>query len=100
VAPTESALHQNYPNPFNPDTWIPFQLSESADVTITIYDALGAAVRHIDLGTRGAGVYIAPDRAVHWNGRDDRGEQVASGAYFVDLRAGPYRKMRRMAVVK
>ena len=100
VAPTESALHQNYPNPFNPDTWIPFQLSEGADVTITIYDALGAAVRHIDLGTRGAGVYIAPDRAVHWNGRDDRGEHVASGAYFFDLRAGPYRKMRRMAVVK
>ena len=35
--PAETALLTNYPNPFNPETWIPYQLSKSADVTLTIY---------------------------------------------------------------
>ena len=36
--PTSTQLLANYSNPFNPETWIPFQLSQDAAVTITIYD--------------------------------------------------------------
>ena len=37
LIPEETALLPNYPNPFNPETWIPYQLSEPADVTLRIY---------------------------------------------------------------
>ena len=48
VAPRVNLLLQNYPNPFNPETWIPYQLSTAAYVTITIYDAQGYIVRLLD----------------------------------------------------
>ena len=43
LIPEETALLANYPNPFNPETWIPYQLAESAEVTLTIYDINGRA---------------------------------------------------------
>ena len=39
--PKKSALLQNYPNPFNPETWIPYQLPQDTDVTISIYNIKG-----------------------------------------------------------
>ena len=41
LIPEETALHPNYPNPFNPETWLPYQLATSAEVTLTIYDMNG-----------------------------------------------------------
>ena len=38
ISPTETALLPNYPNPFNPETWIPYQLGQPAEVSLTIYD--------------------------------------------------------------
>ena len=48
--PTETRLLANYPNPFNPETWIPYQLSEPADVMLHIYSLNGALVRTLALG--------------------------------------------------
>jgi len=99
-APAESALHPNYPNPFNPETWIPFQLAEGGEVTLTIFDARGRAVRRIRLGAREAGYHDSPERAAHWDGRNDHGEEMASGAYFVEFRAEDYREVRRLTLLK
>ena len=63
LIPKETALLANYPNPFNPETWIPYQLSEPAEVTVTIYAANGAVVRTLDLGHRRAGSYASRHRA-------------------------------------
>ena len=41
LTPKETVLLPNYPNPFNPETWIPYQLAESAEVSISIYAADG-----------------------------------------------------------
>ena len=90
----------NYPNPFNPETWIPYQLSDSAPVTITIYDMAGAVIRRLDLGQQAAGVYASRGRAAYWDGRDQQGETAASGVYVVQLRAGAYRESRRMLLRK
>ena len=51
VAPEETALLANYPNPFNPETWIPYQLSKPADVSLTIYDIQGPCCAGVRLGT-------------------------------------------------
>ena len=50
LSPKETALLPNYPNPFNPETWIPYQLSEPADVTLNIYAVNGTLVRDVAAG--------------------------------------------------
>ncbi|HIE25667.1 TPA: T9SS type A sorting domain-containing protein [Candidatus Poribacteria bacterium] len=54
-----SNLLQNYPNPFNPETWIPYDLANSVNVKITIYDANGSVVRTLEVGNLSAGSYIS-----------------------------------------
>ncbi|MAF10171.1 hypothetical protein CMK11_06930 [Candidatus Poribacteria bacterium] len=98
VAPT--ALLANYPNPFNPETWIPFDLSEAADVMVSVYDMQGALVRRIDLGRLERGIYRSREDAVYWDGRDEIGERASSGLYLYELRAGGHREIRRMVVRK
>ncbi|MDE0323376.1 MAG: hypothetical protein OXN27_05590, partial [Candidatus Poribacteria bacterium] len=69
LAPEATALLANYPNPFNPETWIPYQLSKPASVTLTIYDIQGHVVRALDLGHQRAGLYQTRSRAAYWDGR-------------------------------
>ena len=56
VVPTETVLLANYPNPFNPETWIPYDLAEDADVRIHIYNIKGESVRQLSLGFQSASV--------------------------------------------
>ena len=100
LIPEETALLANYPNPFNPETWIPYQLAESAEVTLTIYDMNGKLVRRLRLGHQGAGMYRSRSRAVYWDGRNQLGEFVASGLYFDTLTADEFTATRRMLIVK
>ena len=85
LTPKETALLANYPNPFNPETWIPYQLSKPADVTLMIYAINGQVVRRLELGHQPAGMYQTRSRAVYWDGRNAFGESVASGIYFYTL---------------
>ena len=100
LIPKETALLANYPNPFNPETWIPYQLAESAEVTLTIYDINGQLVRRLELGHQAAGMYQSRSRAVYWDGRNQLGEPVASGLYFYTLTAGDFTATRRMLILK
>ena len=100
LIPEETALLANYPNPFNPETWIPYQLAESAAVTLTIYDINGRLVRRLGLGHRVAGMYRSRSRAAYWDGRNRLGEPVASGLYFYTLTAGKFTATRRMLILK
>ena len=98
--PRHSLLLQNYPNPFNPETWIPYQLRDPADVVIHIYDSKGSLVRVLDLGHRAAGFYRSRTRAAYWDGLNSLGEKVASGIYFYQIKTGNFSAMRRMLIVK
>jgi hypothetical protein len=98
--PRAFALLQNYPNPFNPETWIPYRLSEPTDVTITIYNVNGQMVRRLDLGTRMPGHYIDRAKAACWDGKNEAGEEVSSGIYFYQLRAGRDASVRKMIVAR
>ena len=98
--PKETELLANYPNPFNPETWIPYRLAEDAEVSLTIYDANGQLVRTIDVGHRVAAVYERRSKAIYWDGRNNLGEQVASGVYFYHLSAGDYSQTRKMLILK
>jgi len=98
--PKTFALLQNYPNPFNPETWIPYRLSEKADVTLVIYNASGQVVRRIELGQMMPGHYINRPEAAYWDGRNASGEEVSSGIYFYQLRAGNGAATKKMIVVR
>ena len=100
LMPKETVLLANYPNPFNPETWIPYQLSKPAEVTVTIYAANGAVVRTLDFGHRRAGSYDSRGRAAYWDGRNAQGEPVASGVYFYTLSAGEFSATRKMVIRK
>ena len=100
LIPKETALLRNYPNPFNPETWIPYQLSESADVTLAIYNMNGQLIRRLAVGHQSAGMYRSRSHAVYWNGRNQFGESVASGLYFYALTAGDFTATRKMLILK
>jgi hypothetical protein len=65
------------PNPFNPTTVIRVAGTGAERATVTIYDVTGRRVRGLWDGRAGA------ERSLVWDGRNDAGRAVASGAYFV-----------------
>ncbi len=100
LMPKETALLANYPNPFNPETWIPYQLSKDAEVTLRIYAVNGALVRTLALGHQPAGIYQTRSRAAYWDGKNAFGEPVASGVYFYTITAGDFSATRKMLIQK
>ena len=85
VTPEKTVLLPNYPNPFNPETWIPYDLAEDADVRIHIYNLKGQSIRQLKVGFQTAGTYRTRSRAAYWDGRNAAGEPIASGVYFYTL---------------
>ena len=100
VIPANTELLTNFPNPFNPETWIPYQLAKPAEVTLTIYDIRGIVVRRLQLGYQAAGFYQSRSRAIHWDGRNNIGEKVASGVYFYTLTAGEFTATQKLLIRK
>ena len=98
--PKNTTLLPNYPNPFNPETWIPYQLAKTSDVSISIHSADGKLVRSLELGQLPAGVYKHKSRAAYWDGRNELGESVASGVYFYTLTANDFKATGKMFIQK
>ena len=100
LVPKETVLLANYPNPFNPETWIPYQLANPAEVTLRIYAIDGSLVRTLSLGHQGIGIYQSRTRAAYWDGKNEVGEPVASGVYFYTLTAEDFTATRKMLIRK
>ena len=96
-APRPAVVHlaQNHPNPFNPSTTISFELPRADQVELVIYALDGREVTTLLSDEMTAGSH-----KVIWNGRDDRGQKVASGTYFYRLQAGTQVQARRMVLIK
>ncbi len=75
---TTVTLHAPRPNPFNPATEISFELTRRAHARLTVHDVRGRLVRVLKDGDFQAGIH-----RLRWDGRDDRGAPLASGAYLV-----------------
>ena len=100
VRPKDTILAQNFPNPFNPETWIPYQLSQPAEVSISIHNVAGQLVRTLDLGLQPVGSYMTPATAAYWDGKNAVGERVSSGIYFYTLQTADFAATRRMVILK
>jgi FlgD Ig-like domain len=82
-APLAFRLHPSAPNPFRRETTIAFDLPQSATARVSVYNVSGALVRTLLDGSVAAGPH-----AVSWEGRDDRGVDVAQGIYVLRLESG------------
>jgi endo-1,4-beta-xylanase len=83
ILPSRIGLEQNYPNPFNPTTTISFDLPKATEVTLRIYNLAGQTVVTLAKGRRDAGRFQA-----HWDGKNALGQDVSSGVYIYQLKAG------------
>ncbi|MBM3241425.1 T9SS type A sorting domain-containing protein [Candidatus Poribacteria bacterium] len=75
-------------------------MAADAPVSIYIYNVKGQLVRQLNIGKQEAGSYVTKDKAIHWDGKNERGENVASGNYWYRLRAGEFNATRRMVILK
>jgi len=83
------------PNPFNPSTEIAFNLPAPAHVDLEIFDPAGRLVRRLVSRDYGAGSH-----SVLWDGMDDRGGTLASGAYLALFRADGFESSFTMTLLK
>ncbi len=93
--PEEPILLRNYPNPFNPSTNLSFRITESGLVELAVYDLLGRRIRTLVNKTLLPGRY-----QVVWDGRNEFGEAVPSGAYWYRLNTGGFVQTRQMLLVR
>jgi hypothetical protein len=97
--PKQFMLEPNFPNPFNPETQIAYHLPEAAIVKLAVYNTLGQKVKMLVNGSQPGGSYH-----IQWNGRDDAGEVLASGIYFLRIEArsndDAFRQSRKMLLIK
>jgi hypothetical protein len=90
--PKVFSLSQNYPNPFNPSTIISYQLPESGNVTLKIYDVLGNEVATLVNEFKNAGFYNSQFSILHY--------QLTSGVYFYCLKANNFVATKKFVLVK
>ena len=95
IVPEEFALAQNFPNPFNAGTTIAFQLGLPSRVELAVYSISGQRVRTLFSGSLPPGYH-----RLQWDGRNERGESVASGAYLYQLSAGDFVATRQLMLLK
>ncbi len=93
--PSQFELSQNYPNPFNPTTVISYALPKNTFVTIKVYDMLGREVKTLVNKENAAGRY-----SVDWNGDDNFGSKVSTGAYVYRITAGDFVSVKKMILIK
>jgi len=93
--PERFVLHQNCPNPFNPRTSISFDLPRPGRAQLTVYNILGRRVNRLLDEEISAGTH-----SVVWDGRDDKGQAVASGIYFYRLETAGESLSRKMMFLK
>jgi hypothetical protein len=88
--PSTVTLAQNHPNPFNPSTAITFALPQAMRVTLKVYNITGQEVATLLEGDQNAGSHEVMFNA----------SRLPSGNYFVVLRAGAEKLVRRLVLIK
>jgi YVTN family beta-propeller protein len=91
----EYVLSPSRPNPVRAQATIGFSLPREEMVAIRVFDVSGRAVRTVVEERFGPGAHEAV-----WDGRDDRGGQVAPGHYFYRIKAGRWSDVKRLTVVR
>ena len=95
ATPDRFELQNNYPNPFNSQTILVFALPEKSLISLTIYNTLGQKIRTLENAFFDVGLHQSV-----WNGEDNNGRPMPSGAYIGVLMIDNLRLSRRMLLVR
>jgi len=88
-------LFSNYPNPFNPTTTITYEIPRASKVILTIYNTLGQKIKTLVNKQQTAGRY-----ELVWDGRNETEQEVASGIYLYQLKAGDFVETKKMILMR
>lgn len=83
ILPETTELYGNYPNPFNPETTVHFSLQRDSEMQLSIYDMKGSLVRTLYTGEMKAGYH-----RINWNGKDNSGNILSTGLYYINMKTG------------
>lgn len=84
-----------YPNPASRATTLTFSLPQSGEVSMRAHDVAGRTIRHLYSGWTTAGTH-----QVGWDRRDDHGNRVPAGLYFVRLEAAGQQLGQKVILVR
>lgn len=96
LKPKSFVLERAFPNPFNPTTNISFALPKDSKVSLKIFNIIGQEVRTlVNNETLNASFY-----SFQWDGKDNLGNSVAAGIYFVKVTANEYAETQKITFLK
>lgn len=93
--PSGNGLGAGFPNPFNPATTLPYRLSSTGPVRLSVFDLRGRLLRILVNSVQPAGTHAAT-----WDGRDGAGRALPSGVYLVRLDAGGRSEERKLTLLR
>ncbi len=95
--PSASGLQvfPNFPNPSQSGTNIRFTIATAGNVSLDIFDSKENLIRHIELPNCQTG-----QNQIQWDGLNNCGAPVPSGAYFYEVRFGNEIQTKQMVVIK
>lgn len=88
--PALTKIAGNYPNPFNPTTTLEYELSQSGNITLSIYNLIGQRVVSIYDGFKTAGRHQQNIDA----------SKLGSGVYFVRMTTSTGTHVHKMTLIK
>jgi hypothetical protein len=95
TVPTEFTMSQNYPNPFNPQTHIDYQIPQTTNVNISVYNVSGQLVTTLVNEVKSPGSY-----SVSWNATNQNGLQISSGIYIARMVSNNYSSTSKLILLK
>ena len=93
--PAKLDFRHAHPNPFNNSVSISFEIPNSKNVNLSIFDMKGRSVRQLNLGVLGIGSH-----KVLWDGKNNLGNELPSGIYMAVLEIGDEFNVQKISLVK
>ena len=93
--PAGYRMDQNFPNPFNPITKIDYNLKESGNVNVKVFDVLGKNVKTLVQDFQNLGQH-----SVYWDATNQAGEPVTAGMYFYTIESKNFKQTKKMILLK
>ncbi|MFH1051517.1 MAG: T9SS type A sorting domain-containing protein [bacterium] len=89
------SVEGNYPNPFSEQTSLEFEIAQTGNVEIIIYDNSGKQIQTLNCVHCQTGKNSLP-----WNCLDFNNNRVQSGVYYYEVRFGTEVQAKKMILVK
>jgi len=84
------------PHGLNQKLTVSFNVKDNGDVSLIVYNSIGQRIKTLFKGSAARRIQYDFD----WDGTNDAGERVSSGAYFVRLESSHYVVTKKVALIK